>query len=127
MPEITQNATGGTKYSPNNYQAFDVTNATTMKFKYDYNCYSSYYYNTGYLSAYLGYGTQLNSGKYEHKKVDSSTKMETILSGQTSNISGVSVTLDVTKYTTMVFWIWFDTANSSSATGSIRIYDIEIN
>lgn len=128
MPEITQNSSGGSSYSPNDYQVFDVTNATTMKFKYDYNCYSTYYYNAGYLSAYLGYGTRLDGGKYVSNQVDSSSEMKTILSGQTSNVSGVEVTLDVSNYTTMAFWFWFDKSSSgSNATGSIRIYDIEIN
>ena len=128
LPAITHNASGGTSYSPNDYQAFDVTNATTMKFKYDYNCYSTYYYNAGFLTAYLGSAVVLddNNKTYTRTEVDNSTKSQTILSGQTSTVSGAEVTLDVTNYTTMTFWFWFDRASSGSATGSIRIYDIEI-
>ena len=118
---------GSIKTGPNNYQAFDVSNATTMKFKYTFTTNSSYNYQAGDFAAYLGYGLELRTGdsRYVHKAVDSTTKQQTILSARKSTTSA-EVTLDVAAYTTMCFWTWFDAPSSSSPGASIRVYDIEI-
>lgn len=118
---------GSIKTGPNNYQPFDVSNATTMKFKYKYTTNSSYNYQAAEFAAYLGYGVALNTSdsRYTSKSIDSGARQQTILSSQKTTVSA-EVTLDVTNYTTMCFWTWFDAPSSSSPGASIRVYDIEI-
>ena len=127
VTEITYNAYGGRTMSPNNYFPIDVSEATTVSFKYDYNNYiSDTYASPCDFRAYIGYGLTLKDGKYIYTTVDSSNKTQNILSSQKAAVSGASVTLDVTNYTTICFWIWFSDTSNSSAMGSLRIYDIEV-
>lgn len=126
LTEITYNANGGTTLSPNQYLPIDVNEATSISFKYDYNNYSNSYANACDFRAYLGYGVKLKDGRYTYNQVDNTAKTQNILENNKTAVTGGTITFDVTNYTTVTFWIWFSDSTSSSAKGSLRIYDIEI-
>lgn len=124
--ELYYNAAGGQYYGPSNYQPFDVSNATTLTFKYDLNVGS--YACPASMSLYLGYGVNLSSGYYTYKKIDSSTKIQKILSSSSTAVTAVEVTVDVTNYTTFALYTYFAKNSSSySADSSLHIYDITIS
>lgn len=100
---------------------FDVTDAKTFTFNYDYNASES---ATGKAVFNLVgcYGYKLGAGKYEQTittqliPIDSSVKTQLIARDLKEDVSGATVTIDVSNYTSIVleFTSVFNTTASPS-------------
>lgn len=119
------NAAGGSYYGSSNYQPIDVSNASTLNFKYTFNV------GTGSicpvtLTAYLGYATDLKSnGFYGTLKVDDNAQTQAILSNNGYGKTDIEVSIDVSAYTTVVFYTYFKSGGTNSKS-SLCIHDIEL-
>lgn len=122
------NAAGGTNYSASNYHPVDVSNASTLNFKYTFNT------GTGTicpvtLSVNLGYTIFLKSdGFYGASKVDDNAQTQAILSSNGFGKTDIEVSIDVSEYTTIVFYTYFSKGgtNANGAKSSLCIHDIEL-
>ena len=106
-------------------QSFDVSNATTLTFLYDYASASTPC--TGTIRLYLGSEIYQSSGNYSYRSVDATTSTQTVLSSNRTNFTNRTLTVDVSNYTSVVLYTSFASNNSTSAKGCICIHDIVIS
>lgn len=113
---------------------FDVTNASTFTFTYDYGVSTnSSSVPSLDMYAYLGYKVGLSttsavSTRPTQIAVDSGAKSQTLCSSLQTGATGVVVTLDVSNYTTITLRCApYAKTNGTTSYGYVYIYDITLN
>ena len=115
------------------YMDFDVTNANTFTFTYDYlTSTTSNYRSEVDINAYLGYkvgpNTNTTAMAPRHLAVDSVKTSQTICSDLKTNTTGVVVTLDVSQYTYITLRVnSYAKTNGTSCYGCLFIHDITLS
>lgn len=126
ITEIRAFADGKNALPIQNY-AFDVSNATTFSFKYQYYCHPSYA-RVCTVYACLGQGLKsVNGVPYYKYQVDGSKENQEVVFASASTYEDIAVTVDVTNYTTIVLSIEINSQANASSRSLMQIHDIQIS
>lgn len=107
----------------------DVSNASTLTFKYDFlGSDTAGWVSPLTFTLYLGYNVQPSGRLYKYKAVDATTATKTVVSQLTALVENGTYTVDVSNYSTITFNCAFAKNSSySSSNSSLCIYGIELS